>query len=229
MSVNRGRISTLKPSRSLPASEGVVEIQHPAKEHRIDVPNPTTYTALNGKVYPLSPDLLEKFMRRVDKSPGFGPDGDCWRWTGKLDKRSGGYGKAVIGRNRSVVAHRLSYVLHKGDLPHRNVVRHLCNNSACVNPDHLEPGNHLANMRDKYMSGRSKQERGYPNTVAWRLREVATERGYGLKELAEASGVPYSTVQRAWRNHATYVELGLLGVLADALQVDVGELLQRVA
>lgn len=58
---------------------------------------------------------------------------DCWLWTGPHDR----YGTiSVDGRNRA--AHRLAYELVKGPIPEGMQIDHLCRNTLCVNPDHLE-------------------------------------------------------------------------------------------
>lgn len=66
----------------------------------------------------------------VDKS------GDCWVWTGS--KRRRGYGRINI-EGKSVVAHRFAYELLVGPIPDGLHLDHLCRNTSCVNPDHLEP------------------------------------------------------------------------------------------
>ncbi|NUO35605.1 MAG: HNH endonuclease [Dermatophilaceae bacterium] len=56
----------------------------------------------------------------------------CWEWTAYVDRN--GYGKY-----RGVWAHRVAYILAGGVIPDGFHIDHLCRNTKCVNPDHLEP------------------------------------------------------------------------------------------
>ena len=73
----------------------------------------------------------ERFWQKVDKN---GPNG-CWEWTAFIRK---GYGRFWVERNRHVFAYRWSYENAKGPIPEGLQVDHLCRNTKCVNPDHLE-------------------------------------------------------------------------------------------
>ena len=75
--------------------------------------------------------VLARFMAKVRTES---PEG-CWEWQGS--KSSSGYGQFNF-EQRSQLAHRVSYRLHKGDIPDGLHIDHLCRNRACVNPDHLE-------------------------------------------------------------------------------------------
>jgi hypothetical protein len=78
---------------------------------------------------PATPDTI--FSRiTVDESTG------CWNWTQALD--SHGYG--VLGyRYRVEKAHRFAYEIFVGPIPEGLTLDHLCRNTRCVNPEHLEP------------------------------------------------------------------------------------------
>jgi len=79
---------------------------------------------------------------------------DCINFSGCISTR--GYGlKNFEGRVR--LAHRVAYCVHNGksfeDIAGM-VVRHKCDNRACVNPEHLELGTQKDNMRDAIVRGR---------------------------------------------------------------------------
>lgn len=61
--------------------------------------------------------------------------GGCWNWTGCTQPN--GYGKSYHER-RTWLAHRLTYTLLVGVIPDGLVIDHLCKNTHCVNPLHLE-------------------------------------------------------------------------------------------
>lgn len=84
---------------------------------------------------PPSEPLDVRFWRKVDK--GAGDDG-CWLWTGAKDHW--GYGKirTGVGRQQKVV-HRVAYELLVGAIPDGLQLDHLCRQTSCVNPAHLEP------------------------------------------------------------------------------------------
>jgi hypothetical protein len=95
------------------------------------------------KDYQLTGPELERFWAKVEKSA------DCWEWTAGLTK-NGGYGQFTIKRGKNIVyvAHRLAYVLAKGDPGAGKQLDHICHNRRCVNPDHLRPVDHKQNSEN---------------------------------------------------------------------------------
>lgn len=78
-------------------------------------------------------------------------DKGCWEYTSGKDRC--GYGKFSLGPRR-LGAHKVSYVLHKGDVPEGLVVMHSCDNPGCINPDHLSLGTVKDNVHDCINKGR---------------------------------------------------------------------------
>lgn len=85
-----------------------------------------------------SKSTLERFIEYVSPEPNSG----CWLWTGP----GNGYGQIRIG-SRKEYAHRVSHRLFKGEIPTKFDVDHLCRNTMCVNPEHLEAVTHIENIR----------------------------------------------------------------------------------
>lgn len=81
-------------------------------------------------------------------------EGQCWIWTGRLS--ADGYGTIQFA-GTFTTAHRISYLLHKGNIPAGFVVRHCCpggDKRHCVNPEHLTLGTRGDNNRDTAARGR---------------------------------------------------------------------------
>lgn len=72
------------------------------------------------------------------------PNSGCWLWTGY--SANGRYGR-LRWQGRKILAHVFSYQHHISAVPEGKVLDHLCRNTFCVNPLHLEPVTQLENMR----------------------------------------------------------------------------------
>src|SRR3990172_937528 len=81
----------------------------------------------------------------------------CWRWIGNIDCH--GYGRIKSG-GKSHKAHRLSWQLHKGDIPLGLCVCHICDHTWCVNPEHLFLGTYGENTLDMFSKGRANPPKG---------------------------------------------------------------------
>lgn len=77
----------------------------------------------------VTPDLYT-----VDEETG------CWNWNGAMLATTGRnqYGRLHQGKHKRVLAHRWAYERLRGPIPEGLVIDHLCRNTKCVNPDHLE-------------------------------------------------------------------------------------------
>lgn len=90
----------------------------------------------------LTPRRYESILARLI----IGPSG-CWEWTGARDRQ--GYGRAGYGpRNAGTgLVHRMVYQQVNGQIDACLELDHLCRNTACANPAHLEPVTHRENVR----------------------------------------------------------------------------------
>lgn len=91
--------------------------------------------------------LSKKFNKFVIKKDG------CWDWSRSKNKAGYGY---MLHRHKLLKAHRISYMIHKGEIPKSVFVLHSCDNPPCSNPDHLFLGTNTDNMRDMVSKGRNK-------------------------------------------------------------------------
>jgi hypothetical protein len=78
--------------------------------------------------------IEEKFLASFEKLPS-----GCWKWIGAKSSGSHRPYGALAFMYDNLRAHRWSYEHFKGPIPKGLVIDHLCRNTLCVNPDHLEP------------------------------------------------------------------------------------------
>lgn len=124
----------------------------------------------------------------------------CWIWDGYCDPN--GYARIYNrDRKRGEWAHRFSYEAHKAPLSAGQEVDHVCQQTNCVNPDHLEAVTRSEHTRrtmerlgkdDKHLAAAHLRRMGlaYP--------EIALALGYGSRTAA------HDAVQAA-------VQKGLIG------------------
>jgi hypothetical protein len=75
-------------------------------------------------------------------------DGDCWNWTGA--KNNKGYGAVTNGKGGTMLAHRKSFEVTKGEIPSGLQIDHRCRNTSCVNPNHLDAVTAKENVRRRH-------------------------------------------------------------------------------
>lgn len=69
----------------------------------------------------------------------------CWEWQAAR-RRGSGYG-IENANGIPTNAHRVGYAMLVGPIPAGLVLDHLCGNTSCVNPDHLQPVTQAENRR----------------------------------------------------------------------------------
>jgi len=97
------------------------------------------------KIIPLKERILKHIAIR---------DNGCWEWTGQLHKASNFYYGEMKIDHKHKKAHRVSYEVFVGAIPTEYLVYHKCDNTICVNPDHLFVGTNRDNFDDMVKKGR---------------------------------------------------------------------------
>jgi hypothetical protein len=112
--------------------------------------------------------ILERLFGRFD----YDTDTHCWEWTGAIS--AGKYG-SIYYQGRMQKAHRVAWLLLKGDIPDGLDLDHLCRNTKCCNPEHLEPVTRSENLRRSplmdHNSSKTHCKRGHeysPENTRWR-------------------------------------------------------------
>lgn len=82
--------------------------------------------------------IEKRFLSFVKKTA------QCWIWQGTRNR--GGYGQFTINK-KGIAAHRFAYTFYVGTIPEGLQLDHLCRNTSCVNPSHLEPVTQVENIR----------------------------------------------------------------------------------
>jgi hypothetical protein len=104
---------------------------------------------------------LERFEEKFIPEPNSG----CWLWIGAYGSKRGEYGIFHLAdRYDRCLAHRAAWQIYRGSIPTNLQVNHKCNNSYCVNPEHLYLGTQKQNVQDIVTAGgwsdRGRGEKG---------------------------------------------------------------------
>lgn len=159
--------------------------------------------------------LSERLSGKVDKSPGLGPNGDCWEWRGYVHPT--GYGQ--IGRGAAgegvIHTHRAAYMVAKGEIPDGLWVLHTCDNRLCCNPDHLWLGTPKQNTQDMIAKGRRRKASDTPRgedvslakLTEEMVRAMRAEPPMTFRALGEKYGVTAATANKViLRRTWTHIE-----------------------
>lgn len=99
----------------------------------------------HGKLSPIEEfaTIEDRFWKHIEKRK----DG-CWVWTGPADK---GYGR-LYHEGKGYQAHRYSYEQHRHvRLTKKETLDHLCRNTLCCNPEHLEKVSLIENIERQHL------------------------------------------------------------------------------
>lgn len=103
---------------------------------------------------PKNYEYIEKTKNRILNS--IKEENGCWVWQKKFHDKCnyGVMGWIFKGKKKQWMAHRVSFSVFKQEIPEGIFVLHSCDNSKCVNPDHLHLGTQKDNMREMRERGR---------------------------------------------------------------------------
>lgn len=136
----------------------------------------------------MTPGLLKDKVR-VSKS-------GCWEWLKSTN--SAGYGQITINK-KYWLAHRyaLSCVT---EVKPSDVVRHLCHNPKCCNPEHLVVGSHKDNYNDSLDTHTKAAE---ARRGKWSIQGVVYKT---CREAAEATGLSMGGLTKHTKNGVFQVD-----------------------
>lgn len=96
--------------------------------------------------------LLERLVANTMIPEGQSQDTGCWQWTAasKHSRRSPNrypqMNMRIDGKHTTVAPHRvMCEIMLDRPLTADEEPDHLCHNTLCINPDHLDPVHHLIN------------------------------------------------------------------------------------
>lgn len=135
-----------------------------------------------------------RFRGRFNVTPS-----GCFELVGNQDKD--GYGHLSY-RNKSIAAHRLSWILRYGEIPFGLQVCHKCDNPKCINPMHLFLGTTQDNTSDRHNKerdarGKKQAFTKLSETDVIQMREDYFQKGKTLKTISKKFGVCSATAREA--------------------------------
>ena len=144
----------------------------------------------------------DAFVDRFNLKWEMNKAGGCWLWTASAAGR--GYGQMKVPRQRKQeYAHRLSYMIYKGEIPKGQYVLHKCDTPLCVNPDHLFLGSQADNQQDMKNKGRSlfgerNPSRKLTDSAVRKIRQLLSD-GVSQDDVAGMFGIHQMTVSKIHR------------------------------
>ncbi len=108
---------------------------------------------------------------------------DCWFWAASKTKQ--GYGMFSYD-GKSIPAHRFAYIAYKGSIEQDKIVHQSCNNTYCVNPEHLYLTT-KSETRNKFYELRINPEMIFNESVRYleKLKKLRPDLKHDIDELID--------------------------------------------
>lgn len=103
------------------------------------------------------PDCDQKLIRRFFSKVDIRGENECWIWLGFIQVN--GYGQ-VSYKGKPSKTHRISWLVHNGEIPEGMHVLHRCDNKKCINPKCLWLGTQQENVEDMLNKNRGYVPKG---------------------------------------------------------------------
>ena len=137
----------------------------------------------------VTPELVNRFLKKTKLN------GECLEWTIRpnTDKYGRFYWQGVY-----YSTHRLGYKIGHDIDPGRLNVCHSCDNTWCVNPDHLFLGTQRDNMDDMVAKGRRGEKLTWDDVRT--MRRLRVEQNTSTRVLATRFGISHKFVNAILQN-----------------------------
>lgn len=124
---------------------------------------------------------------------------ECWEWTSNKSK---GYGN-IWGNPSNYKAHRVAYTLVRGKLKPDLVLDHLCRNTGCVNPYHLEQ----VTSKENYLRGVGEPAKNARKTHCKRGHEFTPDNTYETNDCRKCKTCSLAWSKARWHGTAILDQL----------------------
>ncbi len=129
--------------------------------------------------------IEDEFNDHVIKKEG------CWDWKTEGNKNNR-YAK-IYKKGKGYIGSRVSYEIHKGEIPDGLIICHTCDNPICTNPDHLFLGTKKDNSDDCISKGRHRTTLNIPQVKEIKARLRSGEK---YKKISEDYPVGEEIIRR---------------------------------
>lgn len=121
--------------------------------------------------------IKQRFWSKVNKRG----DSECWEW--QRGRHPNGYGACKIAGISTNKAHRIAWILTRGQIPEGLYVCHRCDNPPCCNPNHLFLGTQKDNIMDNVLKGRQHKKLSEKDIIE--IRRKCTIEGVSQAKIAK--------------------------------------------